>query len=102
VSRGSILEKLLAPGRREAKRIATLRAAGQTIDLDQLTPDARVVDIDIGFGREAWLAPPGAVSITDGRAIAGGALILAAGKRAGPRSLRERGLTAERIVTRLS
>jgi hypothetical protein len=96
-----ILQRLFAPGRRAEQRIATLRAARQTIELDDVPSGARVVEINLGYGAECWTSPPGPPSITDLRALAGGALILAAGRRASAATVRERGHQPEHVPTRI-
>lgn len=92
--------RLFRPGRRVAARTAALRAAGATVDLERLPIGARTIEIDLGYGAEAWLAPSGPVEVTAQRAVAGGALVLTDDSPARPRLLRSRGLALERIPTR--
>lgn len=96
-----LVDQLVHPRKRVEQRIATLSDAGQTVDFERVAPNARVVEIDLGFGPESWIAPRGPVEITELAAVAGGALILAAGRRATTRLLRSHGMKSERIPTRL-
>jgi hypothetical protein len=101
MSRGEIFQRLFAPRRRAEERVATLRAAHQTIELDDLPSAAHVFEIDLGYGLECWTAPSPPPSITKRRSLADGALILVAGRRASAAALRERGHRPEHIPTRI-
>lgn len=103
-----LLDQLFRPGKRIEQRVTALRDVGLTVDLEHLAPNARVVEIDLGFGPENWLAPDGPVEIARPASVAGGtllldrgSLILAAGRPATTRLLRSRGIRPERIPTRL-
>ena len=77
-------------------RLQELKNDGYTLDLSELSPseDEHILEIDVGYGREYWLAPTGLVQVErKPRRVRGGRLILTGERPLSEDSgLRERGL----------
>jgi hypothetical protein len=83
-------------------RVAWLRQAGRTIEMNAVEDGARVVEIDIGFGRELWSVAEGDLVYAPGPSIENGKLVVTGHRRATPTSFRRAtGRRPEHIPTRI-
>ena len=107
MSRGlpRLWKMLFAPEWRDPERTKTLSRHAMTIDLEKISgsENRRVIQVNIGFGPEFWLAGETRVSLAlDGLGIVGGKLILQGGRRlTNPEILQEHGLHFLKVATRI-
>ena len=82
-------------------RVERLRRAGRTVEMSALLPKTRVIEINIGFGRELWAVPAGELRFAP-EAIADGQLLVSGHRRATATGfLRAAGRRPEHIPTRI-
>jgi hypothetical protein len=98
---GSLFERLLG-SRRRIDRLARLRASGCTVQLAAVPAEARVIEIDLGFGYEVWLVQSGELRFTSDRAIAAAKLVVE-GERPASSTIffQTTGRRPDRVLTRL-
>lgn len=86
------------------QRVLALSRAGRTVELDALSvgPGSRIIRIDLGYNDEFWIVPKGDLDY-DQIGLMNGRLILSQEDipLTSENPLRERGLRAEKIPTRL-